>query len=382
MPRRGNHEGTRGQKPDGRFFNAVRLGGTRQYFYGKTQPAADKKARTARADYEQGMHATGADQLLGDYLQTWLDQVVRHRRPNTYANYEIAIRVHIEPFPLARLRLNQIRAAHVEAWIADRRQVVALTTLVRLRAILSAALNRAVRTELLARNPVKQADPVHVDDEEVEPLTAETARAVLAATRGTTSHALYAVALSTGLRLGELTGLRWADLDLDTRQLHVRSQMQNGRLSALKQTWHRRTIAMSRWLMLVLEAHAELLKQQRKLAGGKWAERGLVFPTEHGTPQGPANVWYAWQQVLKRLEMPPTKFHNLRHTAASLALQADVPLWKVSKMLGHRDVAVTFRVYSHLTPEGQEDIADRMENVLAGPMVVEMVVNHPISNSA
>ena len=208
---------------------------------------------------------------------------------------------------------------------------------------------------------------------------------MLAGTRGQVDHALYAVALSTGLRLGELLGLRWDDLDLDARSLRVRSQMQHGKLSALKATWHRRTISLSGWLVLVLRAHAELLIAQRQAAGLKWAERGLVFPTEHGTPQRAANTWRAWQRLQARLEIQPTKFHNLRHTAASLALQAGVPLWKVSKMLGHRDVAVTFRVYSHLTPEGSEDIAERMEAVLAGPAwaeVVKEVVGQPMLNSA
>lgn len=370
MARRGYHEGTRGQRPDGRFFNAVRLGGRRKYFYGRTQAEADKQAREARRKFEQGLRADGGDRLLADYLADWLETVVRHKRPNTYTNYEVAVRVHIAPRPasrpLGRLRLAQLQPEHIEAWLADRLDAgLRPTTVRRLHAVLRAALNRAVRADLIARNPAARAEPVHVDEEEVQPLSAEAARLVLAATRGRRDHALYAVALSSGLRIGELLGLRWRDVELEERQLRVRSQMQSGRISPLKQTWHRRSITLSAWLVTVLEAHADLLRERRRAAGGRWVERDLVFPTERGTPQRASNTWAAWQRLQRKLGLEPTKFHNLRHTAASLALQAGVPLWKVSKMLGHRDVAITFRVYSHLTPEGQEDIAERMEGVLA-----------------
>lgn len=367
--RRGNHEGTRGVKADGRFYNAVRLGGRRRYFYGRSQPEADRKARAARVEFERGADLSGGDQLLSEYLRTWLDQVVRHKRPNTFTNYEVAVRLHIAPRPperpLGKLRLGQIRPQHIEAWIADRRQAMAPATLARMVAILSAALNRAVRGDLILRNPVSRVDPIHVDEEEVRPLSAEAARAILSATRGQVDHALYAVALGTGLRLGELLGLRWADIDMEARQLRVRHQMQHGKPSPLKQTGHRRSISLSPWLMSVLQDHAALLKVGRQAAGQKWRECGLVFPTEHGTPQRAANTWLAWQRLQQRLGMEPTKFHNLRHTAASLALQAGVPLWKVSRILGHKNVAVTFRVYSHLSPEGQEDIAERMEGILS-----------------
>lgn len=203
-----------------------------------------------------------------------------------------------------------------------------------------------------------------VDEEEVRPLSQAEARRILAAADGSVHHALYAMALSLGLRLGELTGLRWRDVDLGRRLVHVRSQLQRGEIAPFKRTWHRRTLMLSSWLVQVLEEHARLLSEMRQLAGQKWQEHELVFPSEVGTPQRAANVWLSFQRLLRRAGLPPMKFHNLRHTAASLALQADVPMWKVSKMLGHRDITTTYRIYSHLTPEGREDVAERMEHVL------------------
>jgi integrase len=156
----------------------------------------------------------------------------------------------------------------------------------------------------------------------------------------------------------------------------------------LKRTWHRRTLMLSPWLVEVLEAHARLLADVRQLAGQKWRENDLLFPSEVGTPQRAANVWLSFQRLLRRAGLKPMKFHNLRHTAASLALQADVPMWKVSKMLGHRDITTTFRIYSHLTPEGREDVAERMEQVLrpaktgvkTGVKHVESASNGPLLN--
>ena len=126
----------------------------------------------------------------------------------------------------------------------------------------------------------------HLDDEQVQTLSQADARRILAATDGSVHYALYALDLSLGLRLGELTGLRWSDVDLDQRLLHVRSQLQRGQIVPLKRTWHRRTLMLSPWLVEVLEAHADLLADVRQLAGQKWRENDLLFPSDVGTPAG------------------------------------------------------------------------------------------------
>ncbi len=368
-PRRGDHEGSLHLRPDGRWQGQIQLGGKRHSFYGDSKIAARKAMRKAREAFEKHLDIETAETPIADYLKTWLETVVRHKRDNTYRSYEVAVRVHIIPnpraHPLGRIALGKLRPSHVEAWIADRRATgMAQTTLWRIHAILRAGLNRAVKNDVLVKNPASQVDPIHVDDEEVQPLTQAEARRVLAAADGSLDYALYALALSLGMRIGELLGLHWRDVDDTASVVHVRSQLQRGQSVPLKRTWHRRTLALSPWLLKTLEEHGRLLTEQRQLGGQHWQEHDLVFPTRTGRPKRAANTWLAWKRLLHRAGLADTKFHNLRHTAASLALQAGVPMWEVSKMLGHRDITTTFRIYSHLTREGRERVAEAMSEVL------------------
>jgi len=380
--RRENHAGTRPRRrKDGRYVVQVMLAGKRHAVYGASAEAARKKAKALVRAHESGVDLGGASTPLAEFLTNWLRTVVKRRREGTYLSYETAVRVHILPHParrpLGELPIGKIRPADIEEWIADRHAAgLAPYTVWRLHAVLRAGLNRAVKGDppILVRNPASVVDAVEHDQDEIQPLSAAQARLVLAATADTPDHAFYAVALSLGLRQGELLGLRWASgandpgVDLDRGEVRVYQQLQRGRLAPLKRTWHRRILPLSPWLVAVLERHGQLLAVQRQLAGQKWREQGLVFPTRFGTPQRAGNNWRSWKRLQQRLELGEHTVHDLRHTCATLALQAGLPLWKVSKMLGHRDIAITLRVYGHLTPEGREDVAQRMEQVL-GPQV-------------
>jgi integrase len=390
--RRANHEGSKpGRRADGRWVVHVMLAGARRSFYGTTAGEARKFAQEAVRDHDRGLDVLTARTRLEDYLQEWLATVVSRRRDNTYRSYEIAVRVHIVPHPanapLGDIPLGKIRTSHVDAWLVDRQDAgLAPYTVWRLHAVLRAALNRAVRRDppILARNPASFVDAIDVDRKEIEPLSAQEAREVLAATAGTVDHLLYALDLSLGLRIGELLAVRWAErandggIDLERGEVRVYEQLQHGGFAPLKRSWHRRVLRLSPWLLAMLHSHAELLRERRMLAGDKWREHGLVFPSEVGTPRSAPNVWLSWKRLQRRLGLPDHTFHDLRHTAATLALQAGVPLWKVSKMLGHRDLATTARIYAHLTPEGREEVAERMQEVLtdgaAWPTVVKTVV--------
>lgn len=380
-PRRANHEGTQPrQRKDGRWVVQVMLDGSRKNVYGKTAQEARKAAQKAVKDHDRGLDAMGAATPLGEFLTEWLETTVKRKREGTYLSYRKAVRNHIIPHPsakpLGKIPLGKLTKVDIDRWIADRRPLLAPYTLWQLHAVLRAGLNRAVKCEppILARNPASLVDPIEHDDGEIEPLLATEARRVLGATEGTTAHAFYAVALGLGLREGELLGLCWADrandhgIDLGRGEIRLYQQLQRGKLTPLKRTWHRRILPLSPWLIAVLERHQDLLRDQCALAGDKWREHGLVFPSAVGTPQRAANLWRSWKRLLKRLELEDHTVHDLRHTFATLALQAGVPLWKVSKMLGHRDISITLRVYGHLTPEGRDELSERMEGVL-GPRI-------------
>lgn len=381
--RRENRAGSRGQRKDGRYYHAVWVDGKRRWFYGATQAEADQAAINLLKAREQGIDLDGAATPLGTYMRWWIETVIRVRRDeSTYRSYQSTLRAYVLPHAIALAPLSKLTRSKVESWLGDLLvqprqqkggangdQPISPVTVDRVHTTLRSCLRRAVRDKLLAENPAGGIESFARDEdyEEVDPLSAEEAHTLLAAVEGTIHEAFYGIMLSFGLRQGEALGLCWQDVDADRRLLHIRSQLQRGKIVALKRGWHRRTLSLAPAHVALLERHADRLRDLAALAGEAWVEHGLVFPTIKGTPQRAGNNWLSWKRQCERLGLPDRKLHALRHTAASLALDAGVPLWEVSKMLGHKSLQTTADIYGHLVPEGRERIAEVMSGVLKLP---------------
>jgi integrase len=192
----------------------------------------------------------------------------------------------------------------------------------------------------------------------MHPLTREQARALIEGTRDDPRHALYVTALGTGLRQGELLALRWQDVDLSRGELHVRHSL--GRftreLSPTKTERSRRTLRLPGSVVAALAAHRE--------AQTVIPVSGLVFCTPDGKPLHSVNVTLSLQRTLRRLGLPQRRFHDLRHTFATLAIEAGEDIAVVSRALGHSSVATTADIYLHVTPAMRDGLAARMEAVL------------------
>lgn len=221
-----------------------------------------------------------------------------------------------------------------------------------------------MRQGYIARNVASLVQPVKLDKPDVHPLSQEEAQKLLQAAAADRDAALYALVLAFGLRRGELLGLKWEDVDLEHGELHIRQQAQYGELTPLKRGSSRRVLTLRPWLVEALRAHLVRLKKRRLRAGQHWQEQGLVFPSDRGRAQNRGTVHRAWKNLLLRAEISDTRFHNLRHTAATLALAQGATLFDVSRMLGHGSIQTTADQYGHWTQEGREDVAQRMERAL------------------
>jgi integrase len=170
--------------------------------------------------------------------------------------------------------------------------------------------------------------------------------------------------------------LRWATdekapgVDLQNGEVRVTEQLQHGHLVPLNRGASRRTLRLRPWMIAVIQDHLDQLTQLQLEAGQRWHEHGLVFPSRVGTPRRPGNVWLSWKRLLSRAGLPDYKFHDLRHTAASLALAEGASLFHVSRLLGHSSISITADTYGHWTDEGREDVARRLENALVGAVAV------------
>lgn len=200
-------------------------------------------------------------------------------------------------------------------------------------------------------------------------MTDAEARAFLAATRAHRLHALFIVALALGLRQGELLGLRWADVDLDSRRLRVARTLQRVRGEGMifgppKSKRSRRVLALPAVVVDALKRHRDRQEGERARAGDGWVESGLVFTASSGRPLQPRNLATTYGRLLDHVEVPRIRFHDLRHTCATLLLGRGVSPRVVMDILGHSQIAVTMNIYAHVMPTMQDKAAGEMDAAL------------------
>jgi integrase len=234
--------------------------------------------------------------------------------------------------------------------------------------VLRTALSLAVRWEMLSRNVAKLVDKPRVERKPIYPLRPEEARRFLEAIRGHRLEALFTVALALGLRQGEALGLRWEDIDFADGTLRVRNQLQriNRKLTLVppKTAKSRRTLVMPGLIVESLREHEKRQLAEKIWAGSSWAESDLVFANRIGGPTQARRVIEQFHAVLGRANIRQIRFHDLRHSCATLLLVQGVSPRVVMEVLGHSEIALTMNAYSHVVPELQREAAERMQAIL------------------
>ena len=243
----------------------------------------------------------------------------------------------------------------------------------RVHAVLHAALEEAVRGDLIPRNPAAHANKPKVKQEEIEPLDAEQARAFLEAARGDRYEALYVLCLTAGLRQGEALGLKWGDVDLDTGTLRVNRQLQrvrgeNGKPGKLDfsepKNSSKRTVGLPHRAMSALKNHRKR-QSEEKLRAGSYDDQGLVFASGHGSPLDAPNVVNRqFKPLLERARLPPIRFHDLRHSCLSLLAQRGEPIRDLQALAGHATAAFTLQRYTNHYEASAKRTASAMDETL------------------
>lgn len=343
--------------------------GKRKYVYGSSREEVRKKVGANVRAVETGTMSDSRGLTVGEFLDQWLEDVVRPNvRPWTYAGYEVHVRLHLKP-TIGRVQLDKLTPLNVQQLLNARVDAGLKPKSVRyIRGTLRTALNQAVRWGLISRNAAALVDSPRVEHYEIQPFTPDEARTFLAAMKGDRLEALYSVALTMGLRQGEALGLRWQEVDLDLGYLRVSKQLQRfdgqTQLVEPKTSRSRRTIAMPQSIVAALKDHRERQLAEKGLAGTRWEENGLVFTTPLGRPVDATRVSKEFHDHLKRAGLPQRRFHDLRHSCATLLLVQGVSPRVVMDVLGHSQIAMTMNTYSHVIPELRRQAADRMDELL------------------
>ena len=375
MSRRGHGEGSIFKRQDGLWAASVRYtGGTRVSKTSRRKTVVDRWVRARLAEREAGLTPQVGKELLGSFVEGWFDAITAKVGPRTLVRYRELMRLHVLPKlggrSLASLTAQDIQELHGRLLGRG----LSPQTVVHVHRALRKALQDAVNWGKLARNVCTAVKAPRVPAQEMRVLSPDQARRFLAAAAGEPLEALYVLAVSTGLRQGELLGLKWSDVDLDASRLQIRRTVQRVVGEGIKEgepksTSGRRSVALTPMATSALRRHRSSQLEQR-MAAPTWTDLDLMFTNKVGLYIEPGNLTQrSFRPLLRRADVPQIRFHDLRHTAATLLLTEGVHPKIVQEMLGHSTVKLTLDRYSHVTPNLQVAAADRMEAVLSGGQV-------------
>jgi len=371
--RRANREGSLYRRAsDGRWIGAVALpNGRCRYFTGRRQEDVLSRLRDALKQTGDGLPLPGQRLTLGQYLATWLEAVRPSLRPESFRRYEDACRLHITPslgmVPLVKLEPERVQALYSRLLAKG----LSGTSVQLVHGVLHRALRQAVRWKKAQRNVCDLVDAPRRTTPEMRALSPEEARRLLDACEGHHLEGFFVLAVTAGLRLGELQALRWSDIDLDGARLRVTRSFQGivdgvPAFSEPKTQKSRREIHLSALAVASLRRH-RVAQTEARLRSPYWENLGLIFTTDTGRPLDGNNIRArSFARLLVKAGLPPMRLHDLRHTAATLLMAEGVPVKVASEMLGHADVTTTLRIYSHVLPGMGEAAADAMDRVFAG----------------
>jgi integrase len=369
MSKRGNAEGSIYRRKDGRWVASyIDARGKRRYQYARTRQEAATKLTAALKGRQDGIPEPSGSLTVAAYLDLWLDAVEPSVRYSTWKRYEQLTRSHISP-TLGRLRLTRLEPHHIQKLYGEKLEGWSPTTVAHMHRVLHRAIDQAMKWGYVSRNVASLVTPPRPRRREMKILTVKEAKALFKEAKGTRFEALYCVALTVGLRQGELLGLRWQDIDLDQKRLEVRRALIVGKdgptFAEPKTSKSRRRIKLTAFAVESLKKHRASQAEERLKLGEAWTDMDLVFPNEVGKPVEPSNlIRRSFKPLLKVAKLPTIRFHDLRHTCASHLLAANIHPKVVSEILGHASIAITLDVYSHILPDMQNEAAEMMESLL------------------
>ncbi len=358
--KRANGDGSIRKRKDGRWEGRYVVGRdpdtgkmVTKNVLGKTQAEVKEKLRKAIDDSRQLDYTKEGKYTVGQWLDEWFDAYAKVKvRASSHQTYKGYIENHIKPnigdIPIEKLTslrlqkfyrklLTEGRVPRIES--ENQPKGLSAKTVRNIHQVISSAMSMAVKHKLILSNPAEGCELPKVEHREMRTIPAEQLGAFLREAKESGVYELYYLDLATGLRRGELLGLKWDDIDLDQGVIHVRRQVY--RIDG--------------------EIREVPLKTKHSYRS-KVSE--YVFPSPTGGPISPDSVLHMLHRVLKRAGLPSMRFHDLRHSFATLALQNGVDIKTVSGMLGHFSAGFTLDTYAHVTTAAQKEAANTMRNVL------------------
>ena len=379
MPKRkrGNSEGSIYKMADGRWRAAVSIGRDakgklkRKTFTKATRHEVQDELAKALRDQQLGINISPERITLDAYLERWLGDVVKPGCSfKTHRTYSDLVHQHITP-ALGRQPLQKLTTPQIQRFLNEKHSSgLSPKTVKHIRDCLRAALNVAVNDwDLIPRNPASKAKPPAPVKTELHVFNLQQAREFLGLVSAHRLEALFCVALCLGPRQGEVLGLQWPDINLDDGMLRIHGALKRieGKLvkGKVKREGSKRTIALPAVTIAALRRHQAQQQNEREWAGTKWKETGYVFTTLIGTPIERRNLLRDWYRIMKVSSLPKIRFHDLRHSAATLLFAQGVHPKTVMEILGHTDLNTTMKIYGHVLDQMKREAAAKVDELFA-----------------
>jgi integrase len=366
--RRGHGEGTIYQRKDGRWVAEITLeNGKRKPFYGKTRKEAADKLYKALQEQKQGALITAPQQSLQAHMEHWLQVKRLQLKDGTYQYYRVYIEAYIVP-ALGHLRLQKLTDVHIQAFYADLLEDLSPNTVRLIHTILRGALAAAVKSKKIATNPCELVTPPRAVKKELAYLTLEQAQRLLEVARNRTLDCLLTVAIATGMRRGELLALRWSDIDFGKASVHVIRSLSyrnpdgtgyEHKEEEPKTASSKRTLPLPDFALEALQRH-RVRQLEIRLSTPEWENKELVFTNSRGGYLWADTTREQLGKLLQEAGPPAIRFHDLRHSAATILLAMGINPKVVQERLGHSSVSITLGVYGHVTESMQHEATTKL----------------------
>ncbi|MDI9261270.1 site-specific integrase [Alicyclobacillus sendaiensis] len=350
----------------------------RKWFGGyKTKKEAQAALVQKLHELQTGQFIEESDITIAEFLQQWLEHKRSQVRPATLRSYEWHIRRHILPYighiKVSKLTPSILQNLYITLQKAPRHDgkpgSVSNRSILHAHLVLHEALERAVRWGIIPRNVCDLVDPPRPQKVDIQVWDIEHVNRFLLAARNDRYYIAFLLAITTGMRKGEILGLRWIDIDFASKLITVRQNLSfvHGQIYFLepKTARGRRAVALSDPIIEALKRHREIQDAERHRAGVLYEDHGLVVQTELGHPVTPRALDRSWYSLLKQCDVPKIRFHDLRHTHATLLLKQGVHPKIVSERLGHANIGITLDTYSHVLPNLQQSAIEQLSELIS-----------------
>jgi integrase len=361
-------EGSVSQRKDGRYQGDYPCkDGKRRTLYAKTEKEAWQKIRQAQAKDERGELVASNRITLTQFLEEWLSLKKLTDRAKTFRDRKLTIKNHINP-ALGAIRVQQLSSRHIQKWVAGISEELAPSTVKNYFSVLRAALEHAIKMEIIKSNPCGVIALPKVIRNEHAILSPDEIDVLLKHLQGKYLHDIVIMGLATAMRISEIIALQWADVDWDNPAVIIRHNVvfipREGFIEGPPKTESSiRRIALPDFCLAMLkEHHVEQLRQRFK-SGAKWQNRDLVFSNKFGGFRFYGGVWRDLKTALLKCGLCHIGTHGLRHTAVTLLIAAGVPIKAIQEILGHKSISMTLDIYGHLLDGVHKDSMVQMHQL-------------------